>query len=212
LDRGAKQVIKTLLPNKVIKLIGDMRNLSPSARAVYLKLHLSRALGMKSVMRPILPAQVHSVLFVCNGNILRSPMAAELLRKRLADSHVTSIAVHSAGIAAAPGRRADPRALEASLRFGVSLENHRTQPVTAELISAADVTFVMDYRNEAEVLARAPEVKGRVLVLGTFDKHWRPGKDEISDPYGGDVAEVARCYETIQACVHQLASILIGPV
>jgi O-antigen/teichoic acid export membrane protein/protein-tyrosine-phosphatase len=151
---------------------------------------------------PELPSGVRRVVFVCRGNILRSPMAAALLRR-----HDRALSVESAGLHAEPGRPADPRARQLAPEFGVTLDEHATRRLTDDMISAADLIVVMDRLNETELLARWPDAMDRVLLLGAAAG---TSPVEIPDPFVGDVATVRRCYRLLHVAVGALAQRLDG--
>jgi len=154
---------------------------------------------------------VRYILFVCHGNIIRSPMAAALLRRQLAQfDHLHEISIDSAGTRAKPGR-ADPRACEVATEFGITLESHRTQLLTADVIKQSDIIFVMDFLNEAELLGYYPEAAQKVFVLGEYVQ--KPGSElaEIQDPYNGDVADIRRCYHILDDYIQTLTAMLGSP-
>jgi protein-tyrosine phosphatase len=132
-----------------------------------------------------------AVLFVCHGNIMRSPMAAELFRARVEALNGT-IGVASAGTWTTKGRPADPRAVAAASAFGVSLESHRSQPITPSLLSRSDLVCVMDYRNEVDVLTRFPGSAKKTILLGGLDAPAAAGP-AIPDPYSLGAEAVEEC-------------------
>jgi protein-tyrosine phosphatase len=120
------------------------------------------------------------LLFVCMGNICRSPTAEGVMR-RLIDDAGLDIEVDSAGTGAwHVGEPPDERAALAAGRRGVTLEGAARQ-VRPEDFRRFDVIVAMDRRNLRELLALAPDeesaAKVRLLV---------PDAD-VPDPYyGGD--------------------------
>lgn len=129
-----------------------------------------------------------NLLVVCTGNLCRSPMAAALLRARLArDRARREWRVASAGIWAASGRPASAYAIEEMAKRGIGLNRHRAHPVTRELVAQAALVIVMT-RGHAEALKAAyPEHARKVHLLSEMI-----GKTyDISDPYGGTRAEYA---------------------
>ena len=127
------------------------------------------------------------VLFVCTGNTCRSPLAAALARKLLAERMGLAVdelcdygqEVVSAGVSAFAGGRATPEAVAAAERFGASLEGHRSRKLTNELIKSADLIFCMTERHVAEVTRRVPSAAARTFLLDAAG--------DIADPIGGDV-------------------------
>ena len=125
------------------------------------------------------------ILFVCTGNTCRSPMAAGLARKRLAErlgvrtSQLGDrlIEVISAGAFAADGAPATEEAVRAAAALGASIGRHRSRRLTAELIRSCDVVFCMTQGHVDQVLRLAP---------GQGDKiHLLDGDRDIADPIGG---------------------------
>ncbi len=115
------------------------------------------------------------VLFVCVGNICRSPMAEALYRQRFGRREGTGAA--SAGIGALAGRPADPVAVELLSARGVDLSTHRARQLTPELLSEWELVLVMEDAHRREVEAIAPAARGRVHRLGRF------GGFDVPDPH-----------------------------
>jgi len=203
---SVKARLKALLPQALARAVDDFRNISSGARVSYLRLWARRVLRIPEKTR--MPSTVRSVLMVCHGNIIRSPMAAVLLRKYLADRRCTAISVSSAGTHAPLGASADERAVLLSREYGVSLESHRTQPLTASLVGGSDFILVMDRRNEAELLARYPEARDKVFLLGAVRSRGRSRTAEIPDPHFGTLEDVRRCFAALQTGVERLAIVL----
>jgi len=203
-----RATIRNLLPRAVARLIRDSRNLDSRARFTYFRLQLRRFLGLRRPGTHLLLPAIHSVLFVCHGNIMRSPLAAGLLRMYLCDSTRQRTSIGSAGLHAQPGRPADDRAISVAREFGVDLGGHQTQLLTAELAAQADLILVMDYQNEAELLARFPQFKGKIALLGDYRDPESATECEIEDPYTGDLDGVQRSFRMIQSCARRLALLL----
>lgn len=156
--------------------------------------------------------QPAGVLLVCTGNTCRSPMAEALLRKLLADQlgcTVHELASHgwrlsSAGLAAQPGQPASSHAQEALRAFGIDLSDHRSRPLTAEMLASADWVFGM---TQAHCEALAPYAKSLGISLQVLS----PSGYDIIDPFGADLAAYHSCAAMIwaavqQRCEHLLAS------
>ena len=146
-----------------------------------------------------------NLLFICTGNICRSPMAAVLALHRAQEMGVT-IAVRSAGVMAVEGMTADRKALRAMKEWGHSLDAHRAQPLSAEHLAWADRVFVMQLAHVETIQAQFPDAP-RAELLGPLC-----GTMEIDDPHG---AWFMRPYRTtrqrIQVAVVNLIDTLSEP-
>ena len=187
----AKALAKQILPPGVIVHLRAARTLPVRQWPLYWKVCVLGAL------QPVRARVIRSILFVCQGNVIRSPLAAALLQRCLSAPGSASIAIASAGLRASPGEPADPRARSVAEEFGVSLEDHRAQLVTEERVRWADVIVPMDALAAAQLLGRHPGVRSKTVLL-----------DNIADPYDRDVAEVRRCGHRIHIAVQELASVL----
>jgi protein-tyrosine-phosphatase len=176
---------------------------------VALRLRALYAAGLRRAYAPRNMAAVRSVLFVCHGNIIRSAMAEAMLRKYLLHSpDRPAIGVASAGLTDQPQERADSRSRAIAGEFGVSLEAHRPQRLTQELIDRADLIFIMDYFNEARMLVSFPAAKDKVFYLSTFGQQRGTRNPEVPDPNLGTVEDVRRCYRGLDLHVEKLANAL----
>jgi len=111
--------------------------------------------------RPYTPAI--ELLFVCTGNICRSPMAAGLARRRLAEAGL-SVAVSSAGLTA-PGQPPSPGAVMAMAERGVELSGHLSCHLTAEAVARADLVVGLAKEHVREAVALVPGAFGRAFTL-----------------------------------------------
>jgi protein-tyrosine-phosphatase len=161
-------------------------------------------LGLSNDKGRKFPATARIFVFVCFGNIMRSPMC-EALMKQATAAQASQITVMSAGLHASPATPAHPWALAAARELGISLDDHRARQLTAEMVSQADAIFAMDYRNRAELLAQYRQAKEKIFMLRTYEGAADRGL-EILDPYHGDVDGTRLCYRLLQKCVHNVAS------
>jgi protein-tyrosine-phosphatase/predicted ATP-grasp superfamily ATP-dependent carboligase len=138
------------------------------------------------------------VLFVCKGNICRSPFA-----HRLAEQLVPrSVRVTSGGYHPEAGRRCPDEAIHAARQIGIDLAPHRSQVVCAEMLLDADVVFVFDGENRRALRERFPWVMPRVHLLGVLGDH---ATTIIRDPYGRGPDDFRLAYDAIR---HSLLSAL----
>ena len=127
------------------------------------------------------------VLFVCLGNICRSPLAQGVLEKALADASAPlglgadSAATHAYHTGASP----DSRAIEAAARRGIDISRQRARAVSDNDFSAFDAILAMDTSNLADLISRCPEHHSHKIVLFST---LIPGLEgaAVPDPYYGD--------------------------
>jgi protein-tyrosine phosphatase len=84
-----------------------------------------------------------TVVFVCTGNICRSPMAEAFLNRILAREGLADYAVRSAGVWAADGRPASLYAIQVMARRGIDISGHRAHSLTQADVEEADLILVM---------------------------------------------------------------------
>ena len=201
---GPKQLLRRLIPAFLLKERDTFLRLGPKAGAIYAWYRLLDCMSVRPQKRERMPPSTKAVLFVCFGNIMRSPMAEALFRQSTAGTHILVSAV-SAGLHAIPGGAAHPRAVAASSEIGLSLVEHRAQLLSPEMVSQADVIFVMDFQNQAEVLALYPEARNKVVMLSTYADGAERCR-EIPDPYFGDLEATRRCCALLKTCIHNLTA------
>ena len=127
-----------------------------------------------------------SVLFVCLGNICRSPAAEGVLSHYVSRHPLTEpLDIDSAGTHDYHiGATADPRMLDAAERRGYQLTS-RARQIQANDLQSFDLTIAMDHENLAHVQLLDSHPKSQVVLLSHFlDPTWPA---EVPDPYfGGD--------------------------
>jgi protein-tyrosine-phosphatase len=149
-----------------------------------------------------------SLLFVCHGNICRSPYAARVMSISLPPALRAAIRIESAGFVG-PGRPAPPEAVETAKARGVDLSSHRAKLLSLPIVRAADLVCVMDPSQQREVCAQYRRSRERVLVLGDLDP-LPSSVRTIRDPFDEPKAVYISTYDRIDRCVAQLARIVKG--
>jgi protein-tyrosine phosphatase len=139
------------------------------------------------------------VLFVCYGNICRSPTAAGVFRKLLEERGMSErIEIDSAGTHAHNiGCPPDPCAREAARRRGIDIGCRRGRQATAEDIRRFDYILAMDRNNYENLLHICPEGDERKIRLFL---EFAPNRTEreVPDPYGGDARDFDRVLDMIE--------------
>lgn len=133
------------------------------------------------------------VIFVCSGNICRSPMAEGIMKKMARDRGL-SAAVLSMGTLNLVGRSASSNAIAACAEIGVNIEYHASQGLGRGILEAATHVLVMEQHHADAVKKVAPAAAANTTFLGAWDQ---PAQPEISDPVGKDIEAFRRCRDRI---------------
>ncbi|MFZ3187227.1 MAG: ATP-grasp domain-containing protein, partial [Candidatus Sulfotelmatobacter sp.] len=181
--------------------------LGKRARPIYVKLRVRDALRLGPSNRYSILRGAQSFVFVCFGNVMRSPMAEAMLKRSLTEQGPNDVSVSSAGLHAVNGRAAHPRAISVAREIGFTLEHHQAQLLTAAMVESAGAILAMDFENLAELLALYPDAAHKICLLSAYaDPAGR--YREITDPYFGDEESTRRCYAVLHNCVCNLAASL----
>ncbi len=192
--------------------VGESPSLSEHCRIYWrglraTALYLARRINV--VRRPYerwaavrLPDSVQSVLFVCKGNICRSPLA-EAYFQSLVDMDGRRMTVRSAGLETTPGKPAHAKAKAVALENRLSLDEHATTQVHKELLDQSDLIVVMEIVQKDRIQRLYPKVNGKVVLLGRFDS---VGSLEIADPYSGTSEDFQSCFQQVSRCCDVLAA------
>jgi protein-tyrosine phosphatase len=126
-----------------------------------------------------------SVLFVCLGNICRSPLAEAAFRRE-AERLGLEVVIDSAGTGEWHiGRPPDPRAIAVAERNGADISNLRARQVTAADFRDFDHIVALDLENLANLKAMAPPDARARLSLLLDHVEGREG-EAVADPYYGE--------------------------
>ncbi|MBV6395824.1 MAG: Protein-arginine-phosphatase [Anaerolineales bacterium] len=106
-----------------------------------------------------------SVLFICTGNMFRSPIAEAAFRQLLIEDGRSGWTVSSAGTWATPGQPPPPATLELARLLGLDLSGHRTRLVDEAMLEAADVVLVMESGHKEAIEVEFPAARQKVHLL-----------------------------------------------
>jgi len=129
--------------------------------------------------------KVFRVMFVCTGNICRSPMAEEILRVMFDNGGADNVLISSSGVGAVVGHPASKYACEAVKTCGGVLTGHRGQQLTEELIEEQDLIFALSPGHYHSILSLAPAAAERTYLLKAFPEHGDTGEG-VFDPIGSN--------------------------
>jgi protein-tyrosine-phosphatase len=142
-----------------------------------------------------------SVLFICTGNICRSPMAEALFRARLKDQRADyqSWRVESAGTWTTDGAPASKRSVQVMGAYGLDINGHRARTVTSAMLESFDLILTMEPGHKEALCVEFPSIAQRVFLLSEMHGATIP----VEDPYGGSLEEYQKAAERISAHLEQ---------
>ena len=136
---------------------------------------------------------INKVLFVCIGNICRSPIAEGLFRQALPEK-----AVFSAGLSAMVGDPADPLSIQLMLEHGIDIRGHRARNMEGWMISETDLIVTMDQDQKRFIEHRFPTARGKVMRIGEREKF------DVPDPYRQGLSAFRHSYNLIAHGIDQV--------
>jgi protein-tyrosine phosphatase len=172
------------------------------------------------------------LLFVCTGNICRSPTAELIAAARLPGDRFR---VHSAGTYGLHGYPIEPNAARLLATEGIACEAFRARRLEPGLIADADLVLTATRDHRSAVVNMAPEALPKTFTIREFARHaarpgpadgprdlvaavaaqrgrvWSPpDQDDVADPYGLGPAAYERAYAEISAALDTPLRLLAG--
>ena len=147
-----------------------------------------------------------SILFVCTGNICRSPMAEGLFRHAV--KGWADFKVGSAGIGAINGLPPSTHATRAMREIGIDISHQRSRMITAEMVAQADYIFGMTHSHVDAVTLLYPQAAEKTFLLREFDETLDEYEKDISDPINGSFEVYWNCRDQIEQGIASLMKFL----
>lgn len=156
---------------------------------------------------------MRGVLFVCTGNICRSPTADGVMRRMVRDAGLAhDVRVESAGTHNYHvGEPPDARAQEHARRRGYDLSGLRARQVVLEDFESFELILAMDRGNLAILRRIAPPAhRHKLRLFMEFAEGWQV--EEVPDPYYGGPAGFERVLDMVEAAARGLLAELAGGI
>ncbi len=147
-----------------------------------------------------------TILFVCTGNICRSPMAEGLFRHATAGLPFRAL---SAGVGAVDGQPPSPHAVRAMRELGIDISHQRSRAVTADLIHQADYIFGLTHGHVEALIMLYPQAAEKTFVLRDFDEDLDYFEKDITDPIGGPLEVYQACRDQIRQGIAAMLNFLL---
>lgn len=136
--------------------------------------------------------ELKRLIFLCRGNICRSPFAEGVARRH-------GLETLSFGLHTGDGLRADSRALEIAVEYGVDLTSHRTRQIASYVPDAHDLIIAMEPSHLQLLNSLCPQSVGiPTTLLGLWGQRRCP---RIQDPYGNNIKYFRHCFLNIDNAV-----------
>jgi RpiB/LacA/LacB family sugar-phosphate isomerase len=143
-----------------------------------------------------------TILFICTGNVCRSPMAEALFRRAVRGRG--EFRVFSAGIGAMDGQPPTSHSVTAMKEIGIDISNQRSRALTADLVRQADYIFGMTHGHVDTIGLLYPPAAEKTFLLREFDETLEPFEKDIADPIGSSYEIYAHCREQIEQGIASL--------
>jgi len=167
---------------------------------------LSWAFCGTTIRNPKYPDHPKSLLFVCKGNVCRSPFAEYLIRKMAAISTGHKPISYSAGLEVSRSMPPPKEAIMAAETFGIQLNGHRSRRLSHKMVESFDMVITMEVRQFRVMQKAFPKHRDKIFLLPLFDsmgrrKLKRCARYNIRDPYGENLAAFQDCFRRIESGV-----------
>jgi glycine hydroxymethyltransferase len=136
-----------------------------------------------------------TILFICTGNVCRSPMAEALFRRAAAGRG--EFRVFSAGLGAVDGQPPTAHSVAAMRELGIDISGQRSRMLTTDLVRQADYIFGMTHSHVDAITLLYPPAAEKTFLLREFDDTLESYEKDIGDPIGSS-------YEVYEDCRNQI--------
>lgn len=150
------------------------------------------------------------VLFVCTGNICRSPLAEGILREKLRKNYITS-EVDSCGFESFHvGDPPDPRAQEVAGKRGIDLSSHRARLFTPCDFDRFDYIYVMDSGHYNNIIRLSRKESDRLKVDFVLNVMYPGQNRSVQDPWSHDLQAFEKVYLQLDIACDLIAAKIIA--
>ena len=142
------------------------------------------------------------ILFVCTGNICRSPMAEGFFRELMKERG--DFEALSAGLAAVDGQPPSAHAVTAMKELGLDISAQRSALVTSETMEGVHYIFGLASGHVDNLIRLFPQAREKIFLLREFVEKLPAGDKDIADPIGGDLEIYKACRNQIKQGVESI--------
>ncbi len=219
LSEAAWELVRGKLPGMKVYTYGGGRDLTNAMYSLFDALRTLDEMGVKEILAEGFPGEEAAaymdrlakaslkereglhILFVCEGNTCRSPMAEAIFNDRFAEHGVSA---SSAGLSAIRGQEMAELAIEALEEWGIGAGHRPSRQIRAKSVRDADLIVAMTENQGARLRLYYPHAAGRIVSMADF----LDGRD-ISDPFGQALHAYRRVRDQLASVMQRLFDQLI---
>ncbi len=153
----------------------------------------------------------NKILFVCLGNICRSPLANEVMQDLVNKAHLSDrFEIESCGTGGWHiGQLPDSRMRKEALKHGIKM-THRGRQIGREDFAYFDLILPMDNSNKKHLLALCPpQYQSKIKLFRSFDPLAESENAEVPDPYYGGDEGFSLVYQMVERTCVELVKVLM---
>ena len=147
------------------------------------------------------------IIFVCTGNICRSPMAEGILRQRIKEMGRNDLVVSSMGIHGLTDFPAAEYAQVVCEENGIDISSHIARPIIGEELQESDLILGMEPIHTKFLRTFFPWHRNKIFLLGAWPKE-KARKSSIQDPMGGSIEDFQLVFNIIQSHIDRILPLL----
>jgi protein-tyrosine-phosphatase len=145
----------------------------------------------------------HHLIFICTGNVCRSPMAEGILKTRWTELGRGDLTVSSMGIHGLDHKPATESARRTCMQHGIDISGHVSRPLDFDEMMRSDLLLTMEKAHKDFILLLLPQLSDKLYLFGSW-----PQKDSVKgnirDPMGGGLKDYGNAYETISRRIDRI--------
>ncbi len=148
-----------------------------------------------------------TILFVCEGNTCRSPMAVGILDSLIPEKLRDRTEILSAGISVPFKSKVSPEAVSVASESGMDISDHVPKSVTSDILQRSDIILTFSI-SQKEYLKGVGVSTEKLFVLGEFGPE-NSLFQTIEDPAGGTIEVYRECYYEIESEMKRILPMLV---